>query len=526
MRQQRPARQNNPRPAQRPQKSIGHAHCLCPPLPTAQVPCIVSPSHRALHLGRGLCRPVIVQKCLVSHSGIRHSRPSSSVLVSLSVIPAILTLPLTTFTTSLPSSRQTLPHGAHTTALVGTACGTLHPRKHSLLVTQFPNRICLTVSVFVDQNRHTLPGFYKPSTHKSIIMPINLLPASAAAFAPRSAPNVVLNTKAEPWLTATLKRTNKIKRPLNSVMQHTRCLTETLSSPKAMWSLCSIMLPKAPETELRKDSNPLIEALFNYQLVHIEAYVVHVDMVSQNEVAFKLTPETIEALTDYHKEIFSIDTAANTWSWAEKDAQLKKLQEEFVQAANKFVYRTSSTALEGMEEDGAGELLCGRSDEVRSAILGLFVPLLPPPPRIVDVVRPTPLLPSQAGVENWWPSQHMQVMQPAPVEHWKVIPSSPSPVSSCDSHHNMWASVGMHEIQLPSPTPSFSQPYSSAPTYSSAPYSAPQYYSSPAYSTSTTTSPMPSLPLPSMLTQQPCSASMSFGWDRYQEYAMPYATAM
>ena len=77
LRQQRPARQNNPRPAQRPQKSIGHAHCLCPPLPTAQVPCIVSPSHRALHLGRGLCRPVIVQKCLASHCGIRHSRPSS-----------------------------------------------------------------------------------------------------------------------------------------------------------------------------------------------------------------------------------------------------------------------------------------------------------------------------------------------------------------------------------------------------------------------------------------------------------------
>jgi len=282
------------------------------------------------------------------------------------------------------------------------------------------------------------------------------------------------------------------------------------------------MLPKAPESELRKDSNPLIEALFNYQLVHIEAYVVHVDMVSQNEVAYKLTPETIEALTDYHKEIFSIDTAANTWSWAEKDTQLKKLQEEFVQATNKFVYRTSSTALEGMEEDGAGELLCGRSDEVRTAILVLFVPLLPPPPRIVDVVRPTPLLPSSTGIENWWPSQHMHHMQPAPVEQWKVIPSSPSPVSSCDSHHNMWASVGMHEIQLPSPTPSFSQPYSSAP------YSAPQYYSAPAYSTPTTTSSMPSLPLPSMLTQQPCSASMSFGWDRYQEYTMPlpYATAM
>lgn len=350
-------------------------------------------------------------------------------------------------------------------------------------------------------------------------MPTILLPASAAAFAPRSTCNVVLNTKVEPWLTATLKRINRIKRPLNSVPQHTRCLTETLSSPNAIWHLCTLMLSKAPESELRKDSNPLIEALFNYQLVHVEAYVVHVDMVSQNEVAFKLTKDTIESLIDYHKDVFSVDTAVNTWTWSEKDQQLKKLQEEFVQAANKFVYRTSASALEGLEEDGAGELLAGRSDEVKTAIMNLFVPLLPPPPKVVDIIRPTPLLPSSAGTEHWWPSQHLQ---PAPVESWRIVPSSPSPVSSCDSGHNVWAGVGMHETnQLPSPTPSFSQPYSSAS------YSAPQYYSAPAYTTPITAS-IPQLPLPSMLTQQPCSTASlgTFGWDRYQEYTLPYATAM
>ncbi|ERF71133.1 hypothetical protein EPUS_09119 [Endocarpon pusillum Z07020] len=350
-------------------------------------------------------------------------------------------------------------------------------------------------------------------------MPTMLLPASAAAFAPRSAPNVVLNSKVEPWLTVTLKRINRIKRPLNSVPQHTRCLTETLSSPNAIWSLCSLMLPKAPESELRKDANPLVEALFNYQLLHIEAYVVHVDMVSQNEVAFKLTPETIESLVEHHKDIFSVDTAAATWNWSEKEVQLKKLQEEFVQSANKFVYRTNALALEGLEEDGAGELLCGRSDEVREAIMGLFVPLLPPPQRIVDVVRPAPLLPSSSGAEQWWPSQPMQAQFSAPMDSWRVVPSSPSPVPSSDSHHNMWAGVGMNDMhQLPSPTPSYSSPF---PACS---YSAPQYYSAPTTSVS-----IPQLPLPSMLAQQQCSstaAMTSYGWDRYLEYTMPYATAM
>lgn len=205
-----------------------------------------------------------------------------------------------------------------------------------------------------------------------------------------------------------------------------------------------------------------------------------------------------------------------------------------MQAANKFIYRTNSTALEGLEEDGAGELLAGRSDEVRTAVMNLYVPLLPPPPRVVDIIRPTPLLPSSSGAEHWWPSQHIHVAHPAPVESWRVIPSTPSPVSSCDSNHNMWGGVGMNEIQLPSPTPSFSQPYSSAA------YSAPQYYTSapayhsPAYSSAYSSPPysapaVPQLPLPSMMTPQPCSSAVgmgSFGWDRYQEYTMPFAAAM
>lgn len=345
-------------------------------------------------------------------------------------------------------------------------------------------------------------------------MPTVLLPASAAAFAPRSSPNIVLSTKVDPWLTATLKRINRIKRPLNSVPQHFRCLTETLSSPSAIWTLCSIMLPKAPDSELRKDSNPLIEALFNYQLVHVEAYVVHVDMVSQNEVAFKLTPETIESLVEYHKEIFSVDTSASTWNWSEKEVQLKKLQEDFVQAANKYVYRTNSMVLEGLEEDGGGELLCGRSDEVKSAIMGLFLPLLPPPPRVVDVVRSAPILPSSTDVDNWWNSS---ASQSTPTDSWKMVPSSPSTTSSIDSNSGMWANMSLGDLQLPSPTPSYSQPYSSVG------YSAPQYFSAPLTSVS-----IPTLPLPSMLAQQ-CSTSVGlggFGWDRYPDFTTQYTSTM
>lgn len=354
-------------------------------------------------------------------------------------------------------------------------------------------------------------------------MPLQLLPASAQAFAPRSAPTIVLNTKVEPWLTQTLKRINRIKRPLNSVPQHFRCLTETLGGSSAIWTLASLMLPKAPDSELRKDSNPLIEALFNYQLIHIEAYVVHVDMVSQHEVAFKLTPETIEALVDYHKDIYSVDVSANTWSWPEKEAQLKKMQEEFVQAANRFVFRTGVRALEGLEEDGAGELLEGRSEEVKNSIMNLFLPLLPPPPRIVDVIHPAPLLPNSAMPGNWWTPSHSLAPHPIPVDSWKVLPSTPSPTAtSCSDNQSnaFWPQdmSSLNAVQLPSPTPSFSQPtsYTSAPSH---------FYSSPQ-----SMPPMPAFHLPSQLPQH-CGTDMGmghfneFGWSQ-SNFVSHYATAV
>ncbi|RYO74777.1 hypothetical protein DL766_007290 [Monosporascus sp. MC13-8B] len=340
-------------------------------------------------------------------------------------------------------------------------------------------------------------------------MPPQLLPASAAAFAPRaSSVNVVLGSKVEPWLTQTLKRINKVKRPLNSVPQHQRCLTETLSSPNAIWTLTSLMLPNAPEPELRKDPNPLVEAIFNYKIVHIEAYIVHVDMVLRNEVAFKLTPDSIEALIEHHKDIYCVDAKANTYDWSEKEHQAKKLHEAFVQAINKYVYRTHVSALEGLEEEGAGELLCGKSEEVKNGIMGLLnKPLLPPPPRIVDVVRQPTLLPSSPVGANMWSQSTPSPGLPAPVDSWRVLPSSPSVTSSsADSGSTpIWANMGLQDVQLPSPTPSYSQPFSTAALY----------YSSPMVS-----APIPALPLPSMLAPQ-CGVGAGyggFGWDRYQEY--------
>lgn len=347
-------------------------------------------------------------------------------------------------------------------------------------------------------------------------MPFQLLPKSAAAFAPRAAPTIVLNTKVEPWLTQTLKRINKIKRPLNSVPQHFRCLTETLGGTAAIWTLSSLMLPKAPDSELRKDSDALLEAISNYDMLHVEAYVVHIDMVSQHEVAFKLTTETIEALIEYHKDIYTVDISANSYAWPEKEAQIKKMHEEFVQSINRFVFRTGVRALEGLEEDGAGEFLDGRSEYAKSAIMQLFLPLLPPPPRIVDVVHPAPIMPNINPMGNWWHPTQMLAPHPVAVDSWRVLPSTPSPTTtSCSdpSSGQLWpSSLNLDIVQLPSPTPSYSQP-----TYTSA---APLYNSPQAFTA------MPSLPYPSALPHGCGFGGFdSFGWSS-NGFAPQYATTI
>src|SRR4051812_19337156 len=108
------------------------------------------------------------------------------------------------------------------------------------------------------------------------------------------------------------------------------------------------------------------------------------------------------------------------------------------------------------------------SEEVRNNIMGLFHPLLPPPQRIVDVVRPAPILPSSSIGGDWWSQPSISNPLPAYVEAWRIVPSSPSTTSSTDSN-SLWSSMGLNETQLPSPTESYSLPYSNAGLFFSAP---------------------------------------------------------
>ena len=43
-----------------------------------------------------------------------------------------------------------------------------------------------------------------------------------------------------------------------------------------------------------------------FQLIHIEAYIIFIDMVLRSEVAFKLTSDSIESLIEYYRDIHCV----------------------------------------------------------------------------------------------------------------------------------------------------------------------------------------------------------------------------
>ncbi|CCE33687.1 uncharacterized protein CPUR_07613 [Claviceps purpurea 20.1] len=231
-------------------------------------------------------------------------------------------------------------------------------------------------------------------------MPVRILPASAAAFAPRASFVTVVMDRVHPWLTRVLRRISSTRRALNNVPQHQKYLSEMLSSASAIWSLASLMLPDFVDVD---SPTELPGSIFSsHQILHVEAYVVHVDMIHRHEVSFKLTGDSIDALVRYHHDIHCANAKASTYEWSGKEQQCTELHKDFIQAINKFVFQTQVRALEGLEEEGDGELLEGRSAEVKKHLTGLMKPLVPPYfPRTIDLVLQPPLFPFLAGNSMW-----------------------------------------------------------------------------------------------------------------------------
>ena len=107
----------------------------------------------------------------------------------------------------------------------------------------------------------------------------------------------------------------------------------------------------------------------------------------QIEEGFVLSTDTVDTLAKYHREVFLVDRATNLWSWPDKEDQLQKLHEEFLEAAGAYFYQPNpfefadAFRIADIEGGWARVLPPKQSDKIREDIRGFFKPLLPISPQ-------------------------------------------------------------------------------------------------------------------------------------------------
>ncbi|KAK1504340.1 hypothetical protein CABS01_16921 [Colletotrichum abscissum] len=200
-----------------------------------------------------------------------------------------------------------------------------------------------------------------------------LLHTSVANCGSRTlAPIFDLGLTAQPWLTQTPQSVENQIESLDSAVHRQACIIKRLSTPRSIWYLACITVPNPSEPELRQSSNQDIERLSDFRLIHIKASIIHVDMRDRDEVAFKLTTESINSLVEYYERSHRVGPVAKTHERSRNDRVRIKVCNDFTRAIKEFVYRTHVYALEGLEKNGAGELLVNDSEKVKEIILSMM----------------------------------------------------------------------------------------------------------------------------------------------------------
>ncbi|KAK1981038.1 hypothetical protein LZ30DRAFT_568228, partial [Colletotrichum cereale] len=183
---------------------------------------------------------------------------------------------------------------------------------------------------------------------------VQILPSTIAAFTPRpSAVTLAIGPQDDSWLKRTLKILKTVKGPPGNFQQRKERLDKVLSSNDATWTMASIMVPllKQPSLQLSCDAA-------EGEIIHVEGYVNHINMVGQQSVVFKPTDASIKSLIAYHRAMMGSGSEQGT-----------QLHQNFEQSINKFMYQAPISVMEQMEDDGSGELPCAETEAVKRGIM-------------------------------------------------------------------------------------------------------------------------------------------------------------
>jgi hypothetical protein len=144
-------------------------------------------------------------------------------------------------------------------------------------------------------------------------------------------------------------------------------LADLLGGAEAMWHLASIALPSGSV------ENPN-ERVGSCEGIYIQAKVPYIDFVQSQQVCFKLTIDTIDALKKHHHALCHGSFEAQFRGDVKMEEHVEILMDNFDRAIEHFVAHVDMVCLNKMEKDGSGELTAQQSADVGLTVLKLFGP--------------------------------------------------------------------------------------------------------------------------------------------------------
>jgi hypothetical protein len=231
---------------------------------------------------------------------------------------------------------------------------------------------------------HAVHAFYSPPSTNT--QPLGLVydpPQTPAAQSPKpnevrdqpkllprlaedSRPIIVSSSDSDKTIADLLKR-KKIKRATQAISQQAPLLADLLHGDLATWQLASIMVSGSRNAQPNQFSNPWTD-------IQIQATVLCIDSIQSQQMCFKLTAGTVEALIEHHRNVCCDNVKAYSYANTATEADVKALMEPFGLAIKGFVFWTETGCLEKMKEDGSGELTTRHSTQAKPAILKLLEP--------------------------------------------------------------------------------------------------------------------------------------------------------
>jgi len=181
-----------------------------------------------------------------------------------------------------------------------------------------------------------IPEAQPPKPSKVRIHP-ELLPRPSTDSKP-----IIVTSQDTGKIAAALLKRKGVRRTTQFHSKQAQILADLLGGTEATWKLAFVMLPSG------SGENPN-ERADSFEGIQVHARVLYIDFVKSQQVCFKLTTETIEALKKRHRDLCYGSFETHSRGDVMIMADVKSLMDNFERAIEHFLRHADTACLDEME---------------------------------------------------------------------------------------------------------------------------------------------------------------------------------